>query len=374
MRIAHIVGSLESRYGGPSRSVRHLATATANLGHDVEILTSAPTAIPLEVHGRLQVQTWRRGWPGSLCPVPGMTRHLRQEPFDIVHDHGLWLRTLHYAHRKAAKDQIPLVISPRGMMSTWAWGRGRARKALAACLVHPGAFAGARGWHATSAEEADEIRQLGFKQPVCVAPNGVSAPDPTEVAAARAHWQAAVPATTTMPVALFYSRFHSKKRIIELIDLWVSNGPKDWLLLLVGVPEEYSIAQLRAYVLRSGVAGRIEVYDGADRPAPYAVASLFLLPSHSENFGLVIAEAGAHGVPVVVTDTTPWRALEQQGLGWCVPWEGYAAALRTALAEGVDERRHRGARARDWVLREFSWARSAADLASFYVTLKGIAA
>ena len=54
-------------------------------------------------------------------------------------------------------------------------------------------------------------------------------------------------------------------------------------------------AQLRAYVLRARGSTQIEVFDGSDRPAPYAVASLFLLPSHTENFGLVIAEAMAAG-------------------------------------------------------------------------------
>jgi glycosyltransferase involved in cell wall biosynthesis len=373
MRITHIVGSLESRYGGPSRSVRYLADATAENGHDVEILTSAPTELPPENRGRLKVLTWRRGWPGALCPVPGLSRHLHASASDVVHHHGLWLRPLHYARRKAARDRIPLVVSPRGMMSTWAWRQHRAKKAFAACCIHPGAFAAVDGWHATSVEEAGEIKTLGFTQPVCVAPNGVESPDPSEVAAARAHWQAVIPASTTKPVALFYSRFHHKKRIIELIDLWAAIAPENWVLLLVGVPEQFSVAQLREYVVRAGAVGKIEVYDGANHPPPYAIASLFLLPSHNENFGLVVAESCANGVPVVVTDTTPWSGLQRGGMGWCVPWEQYETILRGALSEPGAQLRERGAQAREWVLREFSWRRSAQELANFYVTLKGAA-
>jgi glycosyltransferase involved in cell wall biosynthesis len=371
MRVAHIVGSLEARYGGPSRSVRALAAATAEQGHEVDVLTSAPEALPVETRGRLQVLTWRRGWPGAICRVPDMARHLAGTRYDVIHHHGLWLRTLHYAHRKAQGDGIPLVVSPRGMMSPWAWRRGRSRKALAARCIHPGALAAVSGWHATSPEEAEEIRQLGFSQPVCVAPNGVEPSDPAEVAAARLHWQAVVPGSTTQPVALFFSRFHAKKRVIELIDLWAALAPADWVLLLVGVPEQFTVAQLRAYVRRVGDGSHIEVHDGAGQAPPYAIASLFLLPSHSENFGLVIAEACAHGVPVVVTDTTPWTALERQGLGRCVPWGAYESALRAALAEPPAERQRRGMLARDWVLREFSWTQSARDLAAFYPGLKG---
>ena len=92
----------------------------------------------------------------------------------------------------------------------------------------------------------------------------------------------------------------------------------------------------------AGAADSIQVFDGADRPAPYAVASLFLLPSHSENFGLVIVEALAAHVPALVTDTTPWSGLAAEGCGWCVPWSGYPAALAAALALRPAEREAMG--------------------------------
>ena len=172
------------------------------------------------------------------------------------------------------------------------------------------------------------------------------------------------------PVALFYSRFHRKKRVLDLIDAWLANAPPDWLLLLVGIPEEYEPAMLEDYALKSAGAGRVRAFSGAGRPAPYPVASLFLLPSHNENFGLVIAEAMANGVPVLVTDTTPWRELNRNEFGWCVPWGEYGTALRAACEEAPAQLRSRGAKAREWVLREFSWAKPARALADFYAGLK----
>ncbi len=171
-------------------------------------------------------------------------------------------------------------------------------------------------------------------------------------------------------MALFYSRFHEKKRIIELIDLWLEHGPRDWLLLLVGIPQTYTAAMLERYVMRQSGAGRVQAFDGTNQPPPYSVASLFLLPSHNENFGLVVAEAMAHGVAALVTDTTPWRAINSDNLGWCVPWEDYATALQAAAAETPAALRDRGAQARDWVLREFSWDKSAHKLAAFYAQLR----
>jgi glycosyltransferase involved in cell wall biosynthesis len=226
------------------------------------------------------------------------------------------------------------------------------------------------GWHATSEEEAREIRARGFAQPICVAPNGVEPAVPERIAEARTHWLEAWPNPDQRPVALFYSRFHRKKRVVELMDAWLEQAPPEWRLLLVGIPEDYTAEALNEYASRSLASDRIRAFDGAGRPAPYAVASLFLLASHSENFGLAIAEAMAHGVPALVTDGSPWSELTPAGLGWCVPWADYPSALRAAMTEAPERLRERGARARAWVLARYSWDESAAALAAFYRTLR----
>jgi glycosyltransferase involved in cell wall biosynthesis len=121
-------------------------------------------------------------------------------------------------------------------------------------------------------------------------------------------------------VALFYSRFHRKKRVLELIDAWLEDGPRHWLLLMAGIPQEYSAEMLNEYVLRK-------------------------------------------------SDTTPWLPLNDHG-GWCVPWEEFPPALRAAVAEGPDRLRARGAQAQAWVTREYSWEKPARLLAEFYAELR----
>ena len=172
------------------------------------------------------------------------------------------------------------------------------------------------------------------------------------------------------PVALFYSRFHRKKRLLELIDSWLENAPRDWLLLVVGIPEDYTPSSLEAYVLRAGHAGRVRAFDGFGHPPPYAVASLFVLPSHGENFGLSIAEALASGVPALVTTATPWSGLNTNGAGWCVPWSEYGAALKAATAEAPETLKARGAVGRKWALNDYSWSKPASILSNFYATLR----
>jgi len=372
MRVAQIVPSLEDRHGGPSKSVRALANSLAAFGESVELLATveAGEALAPSAGDAAAIRLFSRVVPRWLARAPELRTHLRHAEFDVVHHHSLWLLTLRYAHEAARRRRVPLVVSPRGMMSGWAYAHRRWRKALAEHFVHPGAFAGAAGWHATSPEEADDIRALGFTQPVCVSPNGVALPAGADLAAARAAWLDLCPAARPRPVALFYSRFHRKKRLRELIDLWLSAPRGDWLLLIAGLAEDYTAAGLTAAIAAAGGADRIAVFDGAGRPPPYAVASLFVLPSHSENFGLVIAEALAAGVPALVTDTTPWRGLAGSQCGWCVPWAQYGETLAAALATRPAGLEAMGRRGREWVARDFSWERAAGLLVEFYRHLR----
>ncbi len=370
VKSCHIVPSLEARHGGPSKSVLGLATALAQQGESVELLTTDPAGDWDRSVGRLDIHAYRRGWPATICPSLGLRRHLRTVSADVVHHHSIWLRTLHYAHQSARRIGASLVVSPRGMMDPWAWGHHKRRKSFARSFIHPGALEAADGWHVTSKEEADALKGLGFRQPVCIAPNGVTPPSPAELEAAAKHWRGILRLPPNKPVALFYSRFHRKKRLLELIDTWLEFGPEDWLLLVVGIPEEYTPRMIHDYVLRAAHAGRVVAHDGADHPPPYAVASLYLLPSHGENFGLSIAEALASGLPALVTDSTPWTRLNTNGAGWCVPWSDYGSALRKATLEGPEALRNRGNVAREWVMRDFSWEASARMVSEFYLALR----
>lgn len=368
MRVCHIVPSLEERHGGPSKSARALANHLAQLGPSVELLSTLEAGQPVlpPQSDTATVRLFPRIAPRWLCRSPELSRHLATHDYDVVHNHALWLLTLRYAHAATQRRNAPLVISPRGMLSGWAYAHRRWRKRLAEHFVHPGAFRAAAGWHATSAEEADDIRRLGFSQPICVAPNGVPLPGSAELTRQHTAWLALAPALAGRRVALFYSRFHRKKRLRELVDLWVSAPRGDWVLLIAGVEEDYRVAEINQWIAAAGATENILVFDGTDRPPPYGVASLFLLPSHSENFGLVIAEALAAGVPALVTDTTPWRQLAGHNAGWCVPWADYPRALQTALACSVADLHAMGAAGRGWAERDFSWAGAARQLHEFY--------
>jgi glycosyltransferase involved in cell wall biosynthesis len=115
---------------------------------------------------------------------------------------------------------------------------------------------------------------------------------------------------------------------------------------------------------------------GSDRDRLIDAADLVILPSYSENFGLVVAEALARGVPVLATTGTPWRSLTESGSGWWVPTgvEGLAEGLAQACQldrPHLDAMGHRG-----WIFARntLNWSVSACALADVYRWLAGRAA
>ena len=113
------------------------------------------------------------------------------------------------------------------------------------------------------------------------------------------------------------------------------------------------------------------VYADAKR-ALYRRAALHVLPSHSENFGMTVAEALASGTPVIATRATPWSGLEREGCGFWIELgvEPLVHALREATGLERAELLRLGARGRQWMQRDFSWSRVAREMASVYRWLR----
>jgi glycosyltransferase involved in cell wall biosynthesis len=105
-----------------------------------------------------------------------------------------------------------------------------------------------------------------------------------------------------------------------------------------------------------------------DKWALYRESDLFVLPTHSENFGVVVAEALASGVPALTTTGAPWAVLEEEDCGWWV--EPEVASLEAALADAVgrpdEERLAMGRRGRALVEARFSWASVATKMKAAY--------
>lgn len=365
MHVTMVVPDLAPTSGGPAENVPRLAVALAQRGLRVEVEATGP--VPSLSAPHLQLHGAAPAWPRRLGRSPDLAARLRRASTDLIHSHCLWMLPLHYAAAAARRQGVPLVISARGMLAPWSLARSRINKRLARWFIHPGALELAAGWHATSQAEADDIRQLGFMQPICVAPNGIE-PSDQDAEAARRFYASAAPEIRGRRVLLFYSRFHSKKRVLELMQVFSALTAEhgDWHLLMVGIPEEYGIEDLQAEARRLGVARQVSVVDGRDAPKPYPVSELFVLPTHNENFGRVVAEALAAGVPVLTTTETPWGEINAIDAGACVAIEDLPKTLQEFMRRDPESLRTAGCRGTEWVLANFDWSQIAECLEGFY--------
>jgi glycosyltransferase involved in cell wall biosynthesis len=267
----------------------------------------------------------------------------------------MWQMSAIYPGKAAANSHTKLVVSPRGSFSTWAMNHGSWFKAPFWSLFQRAALVPASCFHATAAAEYADIRRLGFKQPVAIISNGIDVPE-------RFHKEPG-----NLRTLLFLGRIHPKKGVDILLRAWaeVQDRYKRWRLLVVGTDKGYGgragyldeMKQIAATLRLKQVEFSDALYGEAKWTA-YRRAELFVLPTHSENFGMTVAEALASGTPVIVSKGAPWREIESRGAGWWIDIgvEALVAALEQAMAESFDSLAQRGLKGREWMTREFSWS------------------
>jgi glycosyltransferase involved in cell wall biosynthesis len=366
VNLLHVVPHIDREASGPGYSVPLLCDALGRRGHEVVLATLARGA------GGRSGAFEHRAFPPSFGQSRlGVSRAMRlglaraARAADVVHSHGLWMMPNIYPAWAAAAAGRPLVVSPRGTLSAVARARSRGRKALVWRMGQRRAVLQAACLHATSEQEYADIRACGLSAPVAVIPNGVDLPAARQARAPSDHRR-----------LLYLGRIHPIKGLPDLLRAWapLSARHPDWELRLVGPDCDGHLAQLHrlAQELKLQRIAFAPAAYGEAKTAEYHAADAYVLPSHSENFAMSVAEALGHGLPVVATTGTPWAALAAKKAGWWTP--ATAAGLEHALGElmslqaGALERM--GERGRAWMANDFSWAQVGAQMEGAYRWLR----
>jgi glycosyltransferase involved in cell wall biosynthesis len=373
VNVAHVLAGLEPAHGGPSYSVPRLCEALAATGDVRPRLYSVRTGDRAacersQAYADLRFDQDHAGIPvlGHLRLSRGLARALRASPdeTDVIHSHGLWLAPNLSAARAAKRAGKPHVVSARGMLSAVALGISANRKRLAWALAQREALRQAACLHATSESELEDLRAAGLRNPVAVIPNGIDVP-PMRDGGQRSK------------VVLALGRIHPKKGLASLVRAWARVEPlqPEWRLRIVG-PAEADHDQALAALARRLHLGAVSIEAalfGEAKLSAYQQASLFVLPTLSENFGLVVGEALAGGTPVISTKGAPWEGLELEGCGWWIDHgeTALAEALATAMALPGPALAEMGERGRCWVARDFAWERIARQMGDVYRWLAG---
>jgi glycosyltransferase involved in cell wall biosynthesis len=296
---------------------------------------------------------------------------------DIIHNHGLWMFPNFYARQAAVRAGIPLVLSPRGMLEQWSLGRSRTKKFVAWHLFERANLAAAALLHATSDPEASALRKIGLQQPIAVIPNGVDIPA-SDSLAGRELLERKYPELANRRWLLFLSRIHPKKGVAELLAAWreVESSFLDWQLVLAGPDLDGYSVTARKQASDLGINQRVTftgMLAGPEKESALSNATLFVLPSHSENFGIAVAEALAAGLPAITTKGAPWQDLEISRCGWWIDLNHCVLVhcIATAMSLPPEELREIGQRGRALMAEKYSWKQVGEQMKRSYEWLLG---
>lgn len=364
-----LVSSTLDDDGGIPVCVGQLAGALADLGIDVVVsgqCTGEPAAAVRAVagHPRVTVEAFHEPWSlaGQWRAARRMRRLVgrlaesarRERRGLVVHLHGVWVATMTAAAAAGREAGASVVVSPHGMLRREALRKSRWRKMAVWCGGLRREVAAAETLHATSPDEAEDLRAL---LPGCrprLVPLGVTPPADT----ARRRDPAAPRR------AGYLGRILPIKNLDTLLRAWQHAAPPGWRLSIDGPGTEAMVAGLRDLARRLGVGDRVD-FGGAVPLAAlgdhFSTLDLFILPSRSEAFALVVGEALAAGVPAIVTTAAPWEGVVARGCGWSVPpgEPELARAIAEATALDPGALAARGRAGREWVRGEYSWPRIA---------------
>ena len=368
MKILHAIGSLNPVYGGTTFGLRGLVTGLIGKGHETAVIVLDDPASP-----------WLEGWP---CPVYAMGTgswpygfnprfekkvHELAPNWDHVIVHGLWRYHGEAVRRACLAADVPYSIFPHGMLDGWfasAYPGKHVFKQLYWWFAQGAVLRDASAVFFTTHDEFESGRDTfrPFQARPAIAPFGIQAPSlPLNELIEAFHQR--VPGLRARRTILFLGRLHPKKGCDLLINgfaRWCATLPsgqqEQWHLRLVGPPESTPYFQLlqelavQHDLLGRGLISFAGSVSGLEKWQELAQADVLALPSHQENFGVVIAEAMACRVPALISfQVNGWRQINDAGAGlveadtvegvvaMLARWEAMTEERRAAMREAAHD-------------------------------------
>ena len=363
LRVLLLTSRLSPAAGGLAVSVPGLAHSIDPLPDmEMHVFGTLDPGNPAAAQGwGPRVQGFDVTGPQAGQYAPGMAPAIAALAPDIVDVQGIWTYPSLANLRHARRTGTPYLVTPRGMLDPWARRNSAWKKKIAGTLFEQAHLKGACALRATAEMEAQYFRDMGLTNPIAVVPNGLTLPD------------LAPRSDRDLRSILFLSRIHPKKGVDFLLQAWATLQAEfpGWEIVIAGIDENGHEADLKALTRNLGLS-RVRFVGEAHGDAKqklYRDADLFVLPTHAENFGLVVAEALAQETPVITTRNAPWQGLESEACGWWIDLDQglLTDTLRQALSRPAQDLAAMGRRGRAWVQRDFAMAQVAEKMREVYL-------
>ncbi|MFL6212870.1 MAG: glycosyltransferase [Blastocatellia bacterium] len=373
MKVLHVTPSFYPAhvYGGPTRSVYELCCGLRRAGCEVRVLTTdanGPDAVlNVDTEREIELSGFGVRYCHRIKDVSVSPQFLRVMPeyvrwADVVHLTAVYSFPVIPALLLCRMLGKPVVWSPRGMLQRW---EGTTRPAIKTVWewicqkVAPHRLI----LHVTSEEEGQESLERLPGVDLAVIPNGIEVAD--KIAAVNGHKRLRL---------LFIGRLHPKKGIENLLAAYQRlNGglavPAS--LTIAGAGDPQYADQLKECIKQLGLSEQVQMLGavlGSEKENAFMNADVVVVPSHTENFAMVVAEALAYGIPVIASTRTPWKRLTEMGCGLWVD------NRPESLAEAIEKisrmpLREMGLKGREWMQKEFANDVIARKMASVYESL-----
>ena len=304
MKVVHYIASIDKSAGGTTEYMRLLSKA---LNKDTSfIIATGISAQPINIDG-VSIKFFNGNILRWFSLLKEFRVFLKNEKPDVVHINGIW-SPQNWGFQKAAQElKIKVVLSPHGMLESWIIQHNPLKKKVALFLFQHKAIKKVDHIHATAQMEKDSIRRLKFDNNITIIPNGI---DLGESVIEKEYY-----GTKKM---VFLSRIHPKKGIELLLEAWRNSNTDNWILEIAGNGDKNYIENLNQSAQDLKNVSFVGAQYGEAKWNFIRSADVMVLPTYSENFGIVVAEALAVGVPVITTQGTPWEDLEIYKCGWWI--------------------------------------------------------
>ena len=282
---------------------------------------------------------------------------------DLIHQFGIWEPFHMKVFFQAKKLKKKIIISTLGALEPWSLKQKEVKKKFAWFLYQKKILNKCDYIHATSNEEEEHLRELGIKTPIKVIPHGVI------IKSTKKNFQK----NKLKKEALFFSRIHEKKGILELLNSWSEIKPNNWILKIYGpVSDMNYMNQIKNKIMDLSLSDSVFIYDPvfeySEKEKIFLNSDCFLLPSKSENFGMSIVEALSYGVPVLTTEETPWKILRKINGGKIINFSQSTLtySLREMLSMNEEELSLMGSRGREFLIKNYNIEKIILDYINFY--------